>query len=231
MSKTPLCVLATGLVLGSMAEATPVPLQSATATFSQTFDRNYFITEAIDGNYADRNGWAIFNNGVTSAQTAAFETTTDLTAPAVQVKLVHNFLSGLHQVGRFRISTTTDDRSTFADGLVTGGDVTANWTVLMPTSVTAGSMNSTILGDGSILMANADGLTDYEVLFNAPVSGVTGFRLEVMEDASLPTGGPGMHPTNGNFVVTEFEVHAVPEPTTLSVLVGGLMVAIRRRRR
>lgn len=220
------------LAVGPAAQAVPVALQSATATFSQTFDRNYFITETIDGIVGtSANGWAIFD-GATSPQIAAFETVTDLTADALHIRMIHDYTNfPLHLMGRFRISTTTDDRSTFADGLVTGGDVTANWTVLTPTSVTAPGMTATILGDGSVLMSNAQPVTDYDIMFNTPVSGITGIRLEAMADASLPTNGPGMHPTNGNFVLTEFEVNAVPEPATLSVLLGGVLMARLRRRK
>jgi hypothetical protein len=46
---------------------------------------------------------------------------------------------------------------------------------------------------------------------------VTGIRLEVLEDPSLPLDGPGYHSTNGNFLLTELEVFA-----NISVAVPGL---------
>ena len=40
------------------------------------------------------------------------------------------------------------------------------------------------------------------------LSPITGIRLEVLEDPSLPFNGPGRQPTNGNFVLTELMLHA-----------------------
>jgi len=62
-----------------------------------------------------------------------------------------------------------------------------------------------------------------------------GFRLEALEDNSLPSNGPGLSNSNGNFVLTEFMVVAtefpVPEPATASLLAMTGAVFLRRRRR
>lgn len=150
------------------------------------------------------------------------------------ISMAHNYATSPgHLVGRFRWSYTTDSRNDFADGLQTGGDVTANWTVLTPTSVqTSAGLTSTVLGDGSVLMAYTGGVLPtaaYDLTFNTAVSGVTGLRLEVLADPSLPTGGPGMQASNGNFVLTEVSVQAVPEPTSLVALAAGAAAFIRRR--
>ena len=76
----------------------------------------------------------------------------------------------------------------------------------------------------------------YIVTFMTPVAGVSGIRLEAMEDPSLPGGnGPGLFPRNGNFVLSELVVVAVPEPSTITLfaagLMGVLMVSNRTRKR
>jgi hypothetical protein len=62
------------------------------------------------------------------------------------------------------------------------------------------------------------------VTFMTPVVGLTGIRLEALEDPSLPGGnGPGLFPRNGNFVLSELVlVTAVPEPSALMLFAVGL---------
>jgi hypothetical protein len=48
----------------------------------------------------------------------------------------------------------------------------------------------------------------YTVIAETSLTGITGVRLEALEDASLPMGGPGMQTINGNFVLSELEVYA-----------------------
>ncbi|MBL8177851.1 MAG: hypothetical protein JNK48_24445 [Bryobacterales bacterium] len=142
--------------------------------------------------------------------------------------------SSQHTVGRFRISVTTDARAGFADGLQSGGDVTAAWTVLTPVSAAATNGPAlTILGDGSVLASGTNPANSvYTVVAPTALTGITGVRLEVLEDASLPGSGPGRQPANGNFVLTEFEVSvdaAVPEPGTFAAALGALLLAAARR--
>ena len=139
------------------AEADNVPLQQATATFSQA--AFFGPSRAINTEPSD--GWAICHchaldpiYGNILAETAVFETVTDL-GFVPSTSLTFTFDShwgpdddGPYIIGRFRLSVTTDDRSkSFADGLDGGltlltmeqipGDVSANWTVLNPTGLSA----------------------------------------------------------------------------------------------
>lgn len=232
--------LAVILFMGATAVSAicaPIVLQEATATDSSIFLGDWFASRMIDGDFSTGllSGWSIYdaNDGSTSAATAVFETFADqgfaggteftFTLSQLYTAVVK------HTVGRFRISLTTDDRSLFADGLQTGGDVTANWTVLAPlAALGSGGETFSILGDGSVLVSGA--LPDqsvYTVTASTLLTGITGIRLEVMEDPSLPTNGPGRYPDNGNFVLTEFQVDAdqaasgVPEPSTVSLFLAG----------
>ena len=98
----------------------------------------------------------------------------------------------------------------------------AEWEILKPASVKA--MHGTqlkILNDQSILAAGANpNQNTYTVTTTVRLKDITGFRLEVLADKSLPKNGPG-RVGNGNFVVTEFRVlqqspdGAEPKPIAL----------------
>lgn len=222
------------LILGTgsgLASATSVPLFNATADFSQA---NFGIGEAIDGFITNADGWAIFD-GATSARTGVFETGVDPTfagGTLFTFVLSQMFSDAQHNVGRFRLSYTLDSNLLFADGLQTGGDIVANWVVFDPLSAVASNLSTlTELGDNSILASGIpNGNGTYTITASTLATGITGFRLETLLDASLPTSGPGRHPTNGNFVLTEFAVDAVaaqqstavPEPGTMGLLLAGL---------
>jgi hypothetical protein len=58
----------------------------------------------------------------------------------------------------------------------------------------------------------------YTITAHTDLKGITGFRLEVLDDAALPAQGPGAAP-NGNFVLTSFKVASLtddkPQPVKL----------------
>jgi PEP-CTERM motif len=222
-----------------LATAADVGLQQATATFSQSPQGFYGVNFAVDGINDPQRGWAIDpNEGV--SQTAVVETVLDVGFAGGSIftfTLTHSFSVPTHTLGRFRLSVTTDDRASFADGLLSGGDVVANWTVLDPTTaLSANGATLSELGDHSILASGTSPFTDtYTVTAATALTGITGFRLEALTDPSLPFGGPGRHTANGNFVLNEFgvSVTAVPEPETYALIMAGLGViglAVRRRK-
>ena len=76
----------------------------------------------------------------------------------------------------------------------------------------------------------------YTVTASTLLTGITGIRLDVLQNPSLPFDGPGRQPTNGNFVLSEFTVDAqgssIPEPGTLGTLaaaLSGFGVLLRKR--
>ncbi len=209
----------TTLFFCSAQAAIPVQFQNGTATFTSTCDGGGSIhlspDEAVDGNFnsvdADGlNGWGIAATclqGVddTTAQTSVWETTNDLTANFLNFTMYFNHPDSGHLLGRFRFSVTKDDRATFADGLDSGGDVSANWTELKnPVVIGPSGMSFKTLPDNSVLVGGViPTIGTYSIIYEGPVSDITGVRLEALEDPSLPYSGPGLSPKNGNFVLTE----------------------------
>jgi hypothetical protein len=219
-----------------------IELQNGTATFSQLINGGpYSPAQAVDGDFGDPNGWAIAVSQVldgTSAQIAVWETATDLAAGDLTFTMhfLHN--NPGHLLGRFRFSVTTDDRSAFADGLHTGGDVEAKWTILSSPDVTGpAGMTFTTLGDQSVLAGGATADKGvYTVIYSSGISGITGFRLEALEDPSLPGGdGPGLFPDNGNFLLTEIILDGtiVPVPASVWLFGSGLLglIGVVRRKK
>jgi len=202
-----------------------VPLLNATADFSQN---GFTVSATTDGNTGS-GGWA-FNPQHTADHTAVWETALDLEPGLLTFTLPQNY-GGNHTLRQLRFSVTQDDRSTFADGFQTGGDVTANWTELAPLTATQLGGTPTINGDKSISFPFTSATETYTVTANTPFGGITGIRLEVLTDASGTVGYSG---TGGNAVLSEFQVDAIliiPEPSTFLIWAFGLLGLVWRRRR
>jgi len=221
-------------VAGSAAVGAPTPLQNATATFTQG---GFAVGQTIDGNLGGSsvvNGWAI-GGGTGSPQTAVYETQTDvggIAGAAFTFTLTQNFGQAL-TIGKLRFSVTTDVRTSFADGLDNGGDVTATWIELTPlTALATNGATLTIQGDNSILASGTSPDSSvYTITASTPVTNITGLRLETLTDASLAGNGPGR---GGNFVLQEFGVDAValvPEPAAgaLVLTLAAFLPLFRRR--
>src|SRR5581483_6650194 len=90
-------------------------------------------------------------------------------------------------------------------------DVEAGWTVLRPTGASSkGGATLTVQADQSILASGKNPEADtYTIQANTTSTGITGVRLEVLRDPSLPNGGPGRDP-DGHFFLSNFEVEAAP---------------------
>ena len=226
-----------GIGYSSDSNAAPVALQYATATYSQP--GGWGPGNTIDGNF--NTAWAIARcesttscfNTRADAQTIVWETKNNLTVNAttpLEFRLDHHvgFAAPDHNLGRFRLSYTTDDRSLFADGAETGGDVTANWELIDPVSISSMSGETfTILSDSSVLVSGGSNLySTYRIAATLAAVGITGFRLEALKDSSLPFGGPGRQATNGNFTLSEFSITPVPLPATAWLIGSGLLALL-----
>ncbi len=105
-----------------------------------------------------------------------------------------------------------------------------SWTVLDPISaVSTGGATLTVQADKTILAGGvAPDRDDYELLYVVPGGehgSVSAIRVEALRDASLPEMGPGRSP-NGNVVMTEVEVEAVPVSDPAAVRKVALVNAI-----
>jgi hypothetical protein len=198
--------------------AGPLVLLNATATFSQTNTCCFPVTGILDR--TPGTGWAIHPNE--SYQAAAVETSTDTprypNGTVLTFRIDQSFATE-HAIGRVRLAYTTRPRTEFADGndgTQSPGDVGSPsvWTVpRVQTAVASNGATLSIQADQSILAEDLDS-TDavYTVTATVPGGGITGFRIEVLNDPSLPFNGPGLQDTNGNFVLNELEVRVDPRP-------------------
>jgi hypothetical protein len=89
---------------------------------------------------------------------------------------------------------------------------TWTWTILEPATLkSAGGASLTKKPDSSVLAGGKNASPDtYTVTFNTKLTGITGIRLEVLTDPSLPKNGPG-RAGDGNFVLTDLRLAVAPQ--------------------
>ncbi|MFZ0588846.1 MAG: DUF1553 domain-containing protein [Bryobacteraceae bacterium] len=85
------------------------------------------------------------------------------------------------------------------------------WAPLRPERYeSAGGATLTLLPDASILASGKNPFADtYTLTARTNEKQITGVRIEVLNDKSLPHGGPGRD-AEGNFFLSEFDVEAAP---------------------
>lgn len=91
------------------------------------------------------------------------------------------------------------------------------WAPLTPLRATSTANGRfQILGDNSVLAEGEAPATDrYTVVLQSDLKTAAALRLEVLPDPSLGSSGPGRH-WNGNFVLTEIQVQALPDAQAAS---------------
>ncbi|HEX5483288.1 MAG TPA: PSD1 and planctomycete cytochrome C domain-containing protein [Terriglobia bacterium] len=91
----------------------------------------------------------------------------------------------------------------------------SEWPVLKPDHFSsAKGATLKLMPDQSILAGGKNPDADsYTIQARTHLTGITGVRIEVLNDASLPNGGPGRDP-DGNFFLSNFEVTASPAGKT-----------------
>jgi hypothetical protein len=218
------------------AQGAPVTLKLPTASFSQA---GFPVGNALDPN--PKNGWAISDQFV--HQTAVFQTSADLFPRGGTLTFTLDQLFGLQNtIRKFRLSVTTASRSQFADGRPSNGNLgTGIWrdVDLLVSLSSANGTTLTKLSDKSILASGSSPETDtYTVKAYTSLSGITGVRLDVLQDDA--TMKPPGRSSNGNFVLTHLAVDAVGSQTALGkwwsafallISIGLILFWIGRRRR
>ena len=115
------------------------------------------------------------------------------------------------------IPTAFDDASRALDVEVriaeerTPKEAKERWTVLRPRSaISSGGATLTVQADGSVLAGGQNPSPDtYTIVAETDLERITGVRIEVLPDASLPAGGPGRC-YNGNLALAEMALDAAP---------------------
>ena len=85
------------------------------------------------------------------------------------------------------------------------------WTPLEPSELkSAAGATLTKQEDKSVVATGATAKDVYTFVAPTDFKGITAIRLEAINDAALPAGGPG-RATNGNFVLSELKLSAAPK--------------------
>ncbi len=94
------------------------------------------------------------------------------------------------------------------------------WSKLKPLMMTAASGSGMkLLDDGSVLVDGAGPAKEkYTLTFPVAERKLTGLRLEVFPDKSLPRGGVGRSPNDGNFVLSGLQVSVKSKSGTVTEL-------------
>ncbi len=86
------------------------------------------------------------------------------------------------------------------------------WTPLEPSELkSAAGATLTKQEDKSVVATGATAKDVYTFVAPTDLKGITAIRLEAIDDAALPAGGPG-RATNGNFVLSELKLSVAPKP-------------------
>jgi hypothetical protein len=88
------------------------------------------------------------------------------------------------------------------------------WTALQPRSaISSGGATLTMQPDGSVLASGKNPSPDtYTIVAETDLQRITGVRIEVLPDPSLPASGPGRC-ANGNFALAEVALDVAPRDT------------------
>jgi hypothetical protein len=182
---------------------------------------------------AGSNGWAIFRGAGaaddTHSETALFTLASPLAAgpQTLTFTIIQNYPDFIHVLGDFSLAYTSAAAPTLASGQtavsITSALSTVAGTVMTPTGGTISVTGTLQPTDTYTITATIN-----------PATPVTGFFLNAIDTNGdlVPGGGPGRQPVNGNFVVTEFLISAVPEPAAWVLTLAGLAgLALRARSR
>ncbi|MFM1873991.1 MAG: hypothetical protein RL398_3413, partial [Planctomycetota bacterium] len=194
----------------------------------------FAVAAAIDGKF-DR-GWAVDagDGRLNRDHEAVFTFAQPISHPGgsrLVVKL-HQRYGGKHMLGKVRVTLgaasaidpaarRTACDAAFAAFCASERARATEWNALRPTAAVSNLPRLQVLDDDSIYASGDTTKSDtYELTLPAPPRGTTALRLEVLPDARLPAGGPGLcsyEGPRGDFFLGELEL-----------LVDGTPVAMAR---
>jgi mono/diheme cytochrome c family protein len=208
---------------------TKLKFARAEADHSQS---GYEIEKAIDGK--GDTGWAIDGapDGINHTRTATFwlKEPLQISAPGKAIIELEQSHGARHILGRFRVSAgipTIPESSVpaeqrrrdhfnqkYAKWLDDMETKAVHWTLAQPLECVS-KFHATFrrLPDGSFLAVGDIPNTDtYDATFRTDLKGITGIRIEVLPDPSLPGGGPGrgVIMAEGDFLLSELSATAAP---------------------
>ena len=236
--KRAMLVITVVCIFASISYGADVLLQNGTSTNCQDptgiYGTPWSPENCLNGSWE---AWSTQQCPVGQSQVATWETQSDIgfvKGTRLDFEIIHTdgggYALGDTLLGRFRISVTTDDRSTYCDSVYLDGDVDSEpngWVSLMPEdwsiSWSDAPMEFIDLGDDSLLVDMSKGVSstsNYETIYDmtayTTLVGITGIRLDALAHNSLPGGGPGTQAGTGalwlsEFIVTATEVNIVAE--------------------
>jgi hypothetical protein len=214
-------ITATVAPIEATDQTRPVHLIRAEADVAQS---GFPVEAAIDG--TAESGWAL-DTGVRpiGAHTATFylDKPVRLGRGAQWVIKLHQQYGQHHTIARLRLSLGSahaskpgDHRAALDRAFAVWVDhesaKAVRWTALRPDQMHSTTPFLTLQPDGSILAGGDISKSDtYELTFRDVPKGITAVRLEVLPDANLPHGGPGMvyyEGTFGDFFLSEINLAA-----------------------
>ena len=106
------------------------------------------------------------------------------------------------------------------------GSIVDPWVAIDPKAM-ASSSGATLekQPDGSVVASGPNKNTEITLTAETDLEGIAAVRIEVLTDPKLPQTGPG-RATDGNFVLSEFQVSAAPKATPDQAKAVGLHAAL-----
>ncbi|WP_422930624.1 PSD1 and planctomycete cytochrome C domain-containing protein [Singulisphaera sp. PoT] len=231
---------AAGSPIGKDEPPVPILFREASADFSQV---GYDVRGAIDGD--THTGWAIDDGSghLNRNRTATFMTANRLpfAGKTRYVLTLDQQFGSRHVLGHFRISARyqTEDPSA---GVISveakrrqhletklsdwiKNTPAFHWTPVRPSEVRSKKHATMEVQDDLSILASGDKPNNdvYEVEIPTFLANITGMRLEVLPDASLPDGGPGRAPlySVGDFILTDLSIGKVVDGKEQPVKIQG----------
>ena len=203
----------------------PVKIRTARASAEQ---EGFAVRNLIDGD--ENTGWAVHEAGKLLNQDQfamlEFERPLNLHAGHILTVRIQQAFGTHHTVGRLGLSvgaprSENESRSSLREASLAAAFTrwldrerarTVNWIPLRPSVAKANLPLLTVLPDASVLASGDISKSDtYDLSFTQVPHAITGIRLEVLPDDSLPAHGPGLtyyEGPKGDFFLGEFQATA-----------------------